>query len=146
MSDQGVEVEALNGLLGFIRRADLARDRNEQRPDRFAVGDKFDAKLVQIDKTGRRLTLSIKALEVEEEKQAVEEYGSTDSGASLGDILGAAISRKQEAEALGETHQEEDTPDSVEQVEIDHAEESDETPTSTESSEEKDKEKQKETN
>ena len=81
-----------------MRRGDLARDRNEQRPDRFAVGDKFDAKLMQIDRGGRRITLSIKALEVEEEKQAVEEYGSTDSGASLGDILGAAISRKQKEE------------------------------------------------
>ena len=92
-------MEVLDGLTGFVRRSDLARDRNEQRPDRFAVGDKFDAKLMQIDHGGRRITLSIKALEVEEEKQAVEDYGSTDSGASLGDILGAAISRKQEQEA-----------------------------------------------
>ena len=99
LHDQGVDVEVLDGLTGFVRRSDLARDRNEQRPDRFAVGDKFDAKLMQIDHGGRRITLSIKALEVEEEKQAVEEYGSTDSGASLGDILGAAISRKQEQEA-----------------------------------------------
>ncbi len=96
--DSGVEVEVLDGLSGFVRRSDLARDRNEQRPDRFAVGDKFDAKLMQIDRGGRRISLSIKALEVEEEKQAVEEYGSTDSGASLGDILGAAISRKQKQE------------------------------------------------
>ena len=99
LHDQGVDVELLDGLTGFVRRSDLARDRNEQRPDRFAVGDKFDAKLMQIDRGGRRITLSIKALEVEEEKQAVEEYGSTDSGASLGDILGAAISRKQKREA-----------------------------------------------
>ncbi|HJN59501.1 MAG TPA: S1 RNA-binding domain-containing protein, partial [Alphaproteobacteria bacterium] len=99
LHDQGVDVEMLDGLAGFVRRGDLARDRNEQRPDRFAVGDKFDAKLMQIDRGGRRITLSIKALEVEEEKQAVEEYGSTDSGASLGDILGAAISRKQKEEA-----------------------------------------------
>ena len=99
MHDQGVDVEVLDGLTGFVRRSDLARDRNEQRPDRFAVGDKFDAKLMQIDRGGRRLTLSIKALEVEEEKQAVEEYGSTNSGASLGDILGEAISRKQKQEA-----------------------------------------------
>ena len=98
LHDQGVDVEMLDGLAGFVRRGDLARDRNEQRPDRFAVGDKFDAKLMQIDRGGRRITLSIKALEVEEEKQAVEEYGSTDSGASLGDILGAAISRKQKEE------------------------------------------------
>ena len=99
LHDQGVDVELLDGLTGFVRRSDLARDRNEQRPDRFAVGDKFDAKLMQIDRGGRRITLSIKALEAEEEKQAVEEYGSTDSGASLGDILGAAISRKQKQAA-----------------------------------------------
>ena len=99
VSDQGIDVEILDALPGFVKRSDLARDRNEQRPDRFAVGDKFDAKLMQIDRNTRRMTLSIKALEVEEEKQAVEEYGSTDSGASLGDILGAAISRKQEAES-----------------------------------------------
>jgi len=97
VADQGIEVEVLDGLPGFVRRGDLARDRNEQRPDRFAVGDKFDAKLMQIDRSGRRISLSIKALEVQEEKQAVEEYGSTDSGASLGDILGAALSRKQKA-------------------------------------------------
>ncbi|MEE8172430.1 MAG: S1 RNA-binding domain-containing protein, partial [Alphaproteobacteria bacterium] len=99
LHDHGIDVAVLDGLSGFVRRSDLARDRNEQRPDRFAVGDKFDAKLMQIDRGGRRITLSIKALEVEEEKQAVEEYGSTDSGASLGDILGAAISRKQEEAA-----------------------------------------------
>jgi len=99
LHDQGVDVEVLDGLTGFVRRSDLARDRNEQRPDRFAVGDKFDAKLMQVDRGGRRITLSIKALEVEEEKQAVEEYGSTNSGASLGDILGEAISRKQKQEA-----------------------------------------------
>lgn len=97
--DNGVEVEVFDGLHGYVRRSDLARDRSEQRPDRFAVGDKFDAKVMQIDRTNRRVVLSIKALEFQEEKQAMEEYGSTDSGASLGDILGAAISRKQEEDA-----------------------------------------------
>ena len=110
--DSGVEVEVLDGLSGFVRRSDLARDRNEQRPDRFAVGDKFDAKLTQIERGGRRISLSIKALEVEEEKQAVEEYGSTDSGASLGDILGAAISRKQEQEAGAVPEDNANTPNS----------------------------------
>ena len=110
--DSGVEVEVLDGLSGFVRRSDLARDRNEQRPDRFAVGDKFDAKLTQIERGGRRISLSIKALEVEEEKQAVEEYGSTDSGASLGDILGAAISRKQEQEADAVPEDNANTPNS----------------------------------
>ena len=138
LSDQGVEVEALNGLPGFVRRSDLARDRNEQRPDRFAIGDKFDAKLVQLDRTGRRLTLSIKALEVEEEKQAVEEYGSTDSGASLGDILGAAISRKQEAEALDEGQEEDNVP-ATDKVKSDDIEGAQETVADTESSQEEDR-------
>ena len=96
VSDAGVEVATPDGTAGFIRRADLARDRGEQRPDRFSVGDKLDAKITSIERGGRRLGLSIKALEVEEEKQAMAEYGSADSGASLGDILGAALSRKQQ--------------------------------------------------
>jgi len=96
VSDSGVEVATQDGTPGFIRRADLARDRGEQRPDRFSVGDKLDAKITSIERGGRRLSLSIKALEVEEEKQAMAEFGSADSGASLGDILGAALSRKQQ--------------------------------------------------
>ena len=96
VSDSGVEVATQDGTPGFIRRADLARDRGEQRPDRFSVDDKLDAKITSIERGGRRLSLSIKALEVEEEKQAMAEFGSADSGASLGDILGAALSRKQQ--------------------------------------------------
>src|SRR5206468_2932376 len=75
---------------GFIRKNELSRDRAEQRSDRFAVGEKVDAKITQIDRANRKVTLSIKARETEEERQAMAEYGSTDSGASLGDILGAA--------------------------------------------------------
>ncbi len=75
----------------FIRRSDLSRDRSEQRPERFAVGDKVDAKVTAVDKSSRRVTLSIKALEISEEQEAVAQYGSADSGASLGDILGAAL-------------------------------------------------------
>ncbi|MED5396594.1 MAG: S1 RNA-binding domain-containing protein, partial [Pseudomonadota bacterium] len=86
---------------GFIRKSALSRDRSEQRPDRFAAGEKVDAKITQVDKSGRRLTLSIRAHEVEEEKQAMATYGSSDSGASLGDILGAAIQEKQEATKRG---------------------------------------------
>ncbi len=95
VTPQGLEVETVSGAPGFIRKADLARDRAEQRPDRFAVGEKIDAKVMNIDHANRRLSLSIKALEVEEEKQAIAEYGSADSGASLGDILGAALRQKQ---------------------------------------------------
>ena len=76
------------------RRADLSRDRAEQRPDRFAVGDKVDAKVTQIDRGSRKISLSIKAKEIEEEKEAMAQYGSSDSGASLGDILGAAMREK----------------------------------------------------
>src|SRR5687767_12062335 len=84
----GIEVATTEGVTGFIRKAELSRDRVEQRPDRFAVGEKLDAKVTNIDGANRRVTLSIKALEIEDEKQAMADYGSSDSGASLGDILG----------------------------------------------------------
>ena len=89
----GVEVQVggEGGPKAFIRKSDLSKDRNEQRPERFAVGDKVDARVTGFDKTSRRISLSIKAREVAEEKEAVEQYGSADSGASLGDILGAAL-------------------------------------------------------
>ena len=106
IQDNGIEVSVADGLRGFIRKAELARDRSEQKPERFAVGDKIDARISSIDRAKRSITLSIKAREIAEEKEAVEQYGSSDSGASLGDILGAAISRarqqandKAEAEA-----------------------------------------------
>ena len=99
VTDGGIEVLVNDALTGFIRKSDLSRDRSEQRPDRFAAGEKVDAKITQIDKSGRKLSLSIKALEVEEEKKAMAEYGSSDSGASLGDILGAALKEKQAQEA-----------------------------------------------
>ncbi|MGB1669119.1 MAG: 30S ribosomal protein S1, partial [Candidatus Puniceispirillaceae bacterium] len=85
LTDNGIEVSVGESLTGFIRRADLSRDRAEQRADRFAVGEKVDAVITNVDKKSRKLTLSIKARETAEEKQAVEEYGSSDSGASLGD-------------------------------------------------------------
>ncbi len=95
--DGGIEVKVGDGVPGVIRKSDLSRDRSEQRPDRFAVGEKVDAKIIQIDNTTRRVQLSIKARELDEEKQAVATYGSSDSGASLGDILGAAIKEKRES-------------------------------------------------
>ena len=109
--EHGLAVELFDGLPGYLRRSDLARERGEQRPDRFAVGDKLDAKLMQVDRNGRRIMLSVKALEVEEEKQAMEEYGSADSGASLGDILGAAISRKNQEQAEAQTESPDDEAD-----------------------------------
>ena len=90
IEDGGIEVE-YDGMKAFIRRSDLSRDRAEQRPERFSVGDHVDARVTNIDKSSRRLGLSIKAREIAEEKEAVEQYGSSDSGASLGDILGAAL-------------------------------------------------------
>jgi small subunit ribosomal protein S1 len=90
----GIEVKVNDVLTGFIRRAELARDKGDQRPDRFAIGEKVDAKIVSVDRAARKLTLTIKGKEVEEEKQAMAEFGSSDSGASLGDILGAAIRRR----------------------------------------------------
>ena len=96
--DMGIEVSVNDSVHGFIRKTDLSSDRSEQRPDRFATGEKVDAKVIAIDKSNRKLNLSIKAREFQEEKEAMAEYGSSDSGASLGDILGAALrSREQEA-------------------------------------------------
>lgn len=97
ITDGGIEVALNDGVTGFIKKADLSRERAEQRPDRFAVGEKVDAKIMQIDAKTRKISLSIKAREVEEDKQAMAEYGSSDSGASLGDILGAALSKAKKA-------------------------------------------------
>ncbi|MGH6620276.1 MAG: 30S ribosomal protein S1, partial [Alphaproteobacteria bacterium] len=96
--DNGIEVKVNDTLHGFIRKSDLSSDRSEQRPDRFAPGEKVDAKVTAVDKSNRKLNLSIKAREVQEEKEAMAEYGSSDSGASLGDILGAALRSKQQEE------------------------------------------------
>ncbi len=93
LQDSGVEVE-FNGLTSYIRRSDLSRDRAEQRSDKFVVGDKVDARITNIDKSGRKVSFSIKAKEIAEEKEAVQQYGSSDSGASLGDILGAALNKE----------------------------------------------------
>jgi small subunit ribosomal protein S1 len=83
-------------LTTFIKRAELARDRAEQRPERFAVGQKVDVRVTQFDRRTRKVQVSIKALEVAEEKEAIAQYGSSDSGATLGDILGHALKRKGE--------------------------------------------------
>ncbi len=91
IKDAGVEVSINDNVKGFIKKTELSRERSEQRPDRFAVGEKIDAKITAIDNKSRNLTLSIKAHEVDEDKKAMKEYGSTESGASLGDILGAAL-------------------------------------------------------
>jgi small subunit ribosomal protein S1 len=97
VKDTGLEVKISDtDFSAFIRRGDLSRERSEQRPERFNPGDKLDAQVTNIDRSGRKLNLSVKALEIEEEKKAMKEYGSTDSGASLGDILGAALSQKDE--------------------------------------------------
>ncbi len=95
ITDGGIEVKVNGDIPGFIRKSDLSRERSEQRPDRFAAGEKVDAKVTQVDAKKRKLTLSVKALEAEEDKKAMAEYGSSDAGASLGDILGAALKQKQ---------------------------------------------------
>jgi small subunit ribosomal protein S1 len=95
VKDGGLEVRLVDhDVESFIRRADLSRDRDEQRPERFSVGQKVDARIIAFDKKTRKLQVSIKALEIAEEKEAVAQYGSTDSGASLGDILGAALKKQ----------------------------------------------------
>jgi small subunit ribosomal protein S1 len=95
IKDGGLEVRLVDsGIETFIKRNDLSRDRDEQRPERFSVGQKLDARVIAFDKKTRKLQVSIKALEIAEEKEAVAQYGSTDSGASLGDILGAALKKQ----------------------------------------------------
>ncbi len=94
VKEGGIDVQiGDDGAIAFIKRADLSRDRDEQRPDRFSVGQKIDAKVIGTDRTTKKPNLSIKALQIQEEAQAVAQYGSSDSGASLGDILGAALSK-----------------------------------------------------
>jgi small subunit ribosomal protein S1 len=99
VKDAGLEVRmGDDGDTIFIKRADLSRDRDEQRPDRFQVGQKVDALVTGSDRATKKPTLSIKALQIAEEQQAVAQYGSTDSGASLGDILGAALSKARDSD------------------------------------------------
>jgi len=91
VSSDGIMVKITDNVTSFIKKNELARERQEQHPDRFAVGDRVDARVTAVDKATRKVTVSIKALEADEHKKAIAEYGSTDSGASLGDILGAAL-------------------------------------------------------
>ena len=92
----GIEVEIGDGFPAFIKRNDLSMDKTEQDPSRFEVGQKVDAKIMSFDKKSRRVTLSIKSLQISDEKEAIKQYGSKDSGASLGDILGEAFDKSSE--------------------------------------------------
>jgi small subunit ribosomal protein S1 len=97
VKEAGIEVKIVGAdQVTFIKRSELARDRSEQRPERFAVGQKVDARVMIVDRRTHKVTVSIKALEVAEEKEAIAQYGSSDSGATLGDILGTALKRKGE--------------------------------------------------
>jgi small subunit ribosomal protein S1 len=108
VKEGGIDVKIVGtDYTSFIKRSELARDRSEQRPDRFAVGEKVDARVTQFDRRSRRVTVSIKALEVAEEKEAIAQYGSSDSGATLGDILGTALKRKGEEEGDNDGEKEE---------------------------------------
>ena len=94
--DGGLEVQVgEDGATGFIKRSDLGRDRDEQRPDRFQVGGKVDALVIGFDRS-KKPNFSIKARQIAEEKEAVAQFGSSDSGASLGDILGEALKKKED--------------------------------------------------
>ena len=107
VKEGGIEVRIVGTeYSAFIKRSELARDRSEQRPDRFAVGEKVDARVTQFDRRSRRVAVSIKALEVAEEKEAIAQYGSSDSGATLGDILGTALKRKGEENEAGDKESE----------------------------------------
>ena len=103
VQENGIEVKiADTDQIAFIKRADLSRDAAERRPERFSVGDKVDAMITSIDKASRKVNVSIKALEISEEKEAVAQFGSSDSGASLGDILGAALRKRTAGDDEGE--------------------------------------------
>jgi small subunit ribosomal protein S1 len=103
IKEGGIEVKiAGSDLSTFIKRSELARDRADQRPERFAIGEKVDARITQFDRKARKIAVSIKALEVAEEKEAIAQYGSADSGASLGDILGAALKARDKGGKKGE--------------------------------------------
>jgi small subunit ribosomal protein S1 len=117
IQDGGIEVELAAGPRAFIRRADLARDRNDQRPDRFQKGNKVDALVTSVDKAGRKIGLSIKAREISEEKEAVQQYGSSDSGASLGDILGAALNKASKKKGKAKKEKAEDKAEGAESEE-----------------------------
>src|SRR5436190_5369693 len=99
VKEGGIDVKIVGtDFTAFIKRSELARDRSEQRPERFAVGQKVDARVTQFDKKARKVGVSIKALEVAEEKEAIAQYGSSDSGATLGDILGTALKQREKKE------------------------------------------------
>ncbi len=103
VKEGGIDVKIVGTeYSSFIKRSELARDRSEQRPDRFAVGQKVDARVIQFDRRTHKVQVSIKALEVAEEKEAIAQYGSSDSGATLGDILGTALKRKGEENEKGD--------------------------------------------
>jgi len=107
VKEAGLDVKIVDTeFTSFIKRAELARDRSEQRPERFAVGQKVDARITQFDRRAHKVTVSIKALEVAEEKEAIAQYGSSDSGATLGDILGTALKRKDKEAEKSDTEEE----------------------------------------
>jgi small subunit ribosomal protein S1 len=125
--DNGIEVQLTGGAIGFIRKAELSRDRSEQQPSRFAVGEKLDARVTAVDPRARKIALSIKQREIAEEKKAVADYGSSESGASLGDILGAAFSKAAEAKKASDDNTVDETaPEAPEQEEVPEADESEE--------------------
>jgi small subunit ribosomal protein S1 len=109
VKDGGLDVKITGtDLTAFIKRTELARDRADQKTERFAVGEKVDARVTVFDRRARKISVSIKALEVAEEKEAIAQYGSADSGASLGDILGAALKAREDApkkDAKGKTEE-----------------------------------------
>lgn len=96
VDNNGIHVKFNDNLTAYIKKADLSKDKQDQRPERFAVGDRVDAKITSVTKSTQKVNLSIKALEIEEQKKAIEEFGSADSGATLGDILGAALDEAKE--------------------------------------------------
>ena len=88
-----IELDAKNQIFGFIKRTNLSNDKNENKTDRFALNEKVDSIIISIDNKSRTINLSIKELEIRDEKEALTKYGSSASGASLGDILGSVLKK-----------------------------------------------------
>ena len=103
ITEKGLHVEISEGVNGFVKKSELSKERSDQRVDRFAVDEKIDSRILSVDSKSREISLSIKSLQVAEEKQALKDYGSVDSGASLGDILGAALEKKAKTETKSTT-------------------------------------------
>ncbi len=94
VDEKGITVNLAENINGFIKKVNLSKNKAEQKIDRFAEGEILDSMIISYDTKVRKINLSVKDKDVEEENKKLSEYGSSDSGASLGDILGDALNKK----------------------------------------------------